>query len=383
MFSLRRIGWLSILCMMISMTAAFAAVAAPDADKLTAQAVILIEADTGKILYEKNAETRMYPASTTKIMTTILALEKGRLEDIITVSENAARTGGSSMELASHDRVALGDALYGVMMVSGNDAAVATAEHIAGSVDAFAVLMNEKAQKLGAVRTHFANSCGLPNPQHYTTAHDLSRIAAYAYQNPVFRQMIATKFKELSWREKQKPILLENTNLLLGNYQGINGMKTGYTEAAGECLVASAERDGINLIAVVLHAAKDYRWYEAAALLDYGFDRVKMETLAKKENMNAYVRVQGGDAYRVQAYPSGDIQVPVVDGDKNNYSIKVETPAVEAPIAEGQVVGKVNVLYKGQMVEQVDLLAQKEVEAGFSILAVLAGYVSDALQWIK
>ena len=114
--------------MMISMTAAFAAVAAPDADKLTAQAVILIEADTGKILYEKNAETRMYPASTTKIMTTILALEEGRLDDLITVSENAARTGGSSMELAFHDRVALGDALYGVMMVSGNDAAVATAD---------------------------------------------------------------------------------------------------------------------------------------------------------------------------------------------------------------------------------------------------------------
>lgn len=378
MVVLRVFIWSCLLCLHFSVAMA----AIPEDDKLTAKAVVLIEADTGKVIYEKAAEEKVYPASTTKIMTTLLALENGNLEDKITVSANAAATEGSSMQLVAGDQLRLADALYGVMMVSGNDAAIAVAEYLSGSVENFATLMTEKAQSIGATHTHFANSCGLPNPQHYTTAHDLAKIAAYAYKNPVFRTMIATQRKEMSWRNNEPPQLLENTNLLLGNYPGCNGMKTGYTDAAGECLVASAERDGVNLIAVVMHAAQDYRWYEAAALLDYGFERVKMETLFKKEEIGEYVRVYKGKEYHVKAHPIEDIRVPVLNDDKNRFSIVMDTPAVQAPVYGGQVVGKVNLLYRGKIVKQVDLVADQEVKAGFSVVAAIAGYFSDAVQFI-
>ena len=357
--------------------------ASPDLEKLTAQAVILIEADTGKVIYEKNAEEKMYPASTTKIMTTILALEKGNLNDVITVSENAAGIEGSSMELVAGDQLPMLDVLYGIMMLSGNDASIAVAEHISGSVEDFAKVMNEKAMQVGAMHTHFANSCGLPDPNHYTTAHDLARIAAYAYKNPTFKEIISTQYKTFSWREVQEPVLFENTKLLLGNYPGINGMKTGYTEAAGECLVASAERDGVNLIAVVLHCATDYRWYEAAALLDYGFEKVKMETLATKEVARTSVRVKDGESYRVKAIPQEDIRIAVMNDDRNRYALELAVPAVQAPVKKGQVVGKINILYGDGIERQIDLLAEEDVEAGFNIFAKIAGGFYDVMQWIR
>lgn len=366
--------------MLIKISVGFAS---PDLEKLTAQAVILIEADTGKVIYEKNAEKKMYPASTTKIMTTILALEKSNLNDVIMVSENAAGTEGSSMQLATGDQLPMIDALYGIMMLSGNDASIAVAEHISGLVENFAVLMNEKAQRLGAFHTHFANSCGLPDPNHYTTAHDLARIGAYAYKNPMFREIIKTQYKSFSWREYQAPVLFENTNLLLGNYQGINGMKTGYTEAAGECLVASAERDGVNLIAVVLHCAQDYRWYEAAALLDYGFEKVTMETMVTKEGSSTFVRVDDGISYRVKASPNEDIKIAVSNGDRNRYALQLEVPTVRAPVRKGQAVGKINVLYGEEVVRQIDLLAEEDVEAGFNIFAKVAGLFYDVIQWAR
>ncbi len=379
---LRRVVYLCLisLFMLIKISVGFAS---PDLEKLTAQAVILIEADTGKVIYEKNAEKKMYPASTTKIMTTILALEKSNLNDVIMVSENAAGTEGSSMQLATGDQLPMIDALYGIMMLSGNDASIAVAEHISGLVENFAALMNEKAQRLGAFHTHFANSCGLPDPNHYTTAHDLARIGAYAYKNPMFREIIKTQYKSFSWREYQAPVLFENTNLLLGNYQGINGMKTGYTEAAGECLVASAERDGVNLIAVVLHCAQDYRWYEAAALLDYGFEKVTMETMVTKEGSSTFVRVDDGISYRVKASPNEDIKIAVSNGDRNRYALQLEVPTVRAPVRKGQAVGKINVLYGEEVVRQIDLLAEEDVEAGFNIFAKVAGLFYDVIQWAR
>lgn len=235
----------------------------------SAGAAVLISADTNEILFEKNARTKLYPASTTKIMTLIVALENGDPEEIVSVGADAAKTGGSSLELRAGEQMRLLDLMYGLMLVSGNDAAVAIADHVAGSAAAFAEKMNRKAKEIGAQSTHFTNPNGLPDAGHYTSAYDLSQIAKYGYQYPLFRDIVGAKRMMVGWHGSPRVSALKNTNRLLGAYPGCDGVKTGYTRAAGRCLVASAERGGARLIAVVMNS--DNRWEEAAALLDYGF----------------------------------------------------------------------------------------------------------------
>jgi len=209
---------------------------------LTAKSAIVMEASTGKILYQKDADSLRYPASTTKIMTLLVALENGNLDDMVTVSTNAAQTEGSSLWLESGERMKLSDLLYGMMLVSGNDATVAVAEHIAGSVDAFAKLMTAKAHEIGAVNTSFVNSSGLPDPNHYTTARDLALIAAYGYKNPMFRQIVSTKEKQVPWAAKNYNRELFNENRMLWLYEWGEWGQAGYTDAAGRCLVSAANR---------------------------------------------------------------------------------------------------------------------------------------------
>ena len=235
---------------------------------LEAQAAVLMDANTKVVLYERNAEKRMYPASTTKIMTFMLAQKLGSPDSIIAVSSSAAACEGSSLETNQGDRIKLGELLYGLMLVSGNDAAEAIAEHIAGSVPAFAKLMNQEALALGAQNTHFVNPHGLPNPKHYTTAHDLALITASALKNPEFYKITGTKSAKITFLNG-KIRTIKNTNKLLGNYPGLTGGKTGYTRAAGDCLVATAKRGGVELIAVVLN--DDERWEDVKNLLDFGF----------------------------------------------------------------------------------------------------------------
>ena len=229
-------------------------------------------AGTNQVLYEKNASAIMYPASTTKIMTLITALEKGDPASIVTISPRAAAVDGSSLDLRPGDKLTLRSNLTGMMLVSGNDAATAIAEHVAGSVPAFVALMNEKAAKLGAANTHFTNPHGLPDPiNHYTTAYDLALISAYAMQNPDIVKIVSAREADISFLNR-KAVHVTNTNKLLKTYPGINGLKTGYTREAGDCLVAGAKRNGVQLIAVVLN--DDNRWTDAAALLDYGFQQL-------------------------------------------------------------------------------------------------------------
>ncbi len=246
-----------------------AVLAAPRAPKVDAEAAVLMVAGTQRILYAINPDAIMYPASTTKIITALTALEKGKADAVVTVSSNSVACEGSSLELQAGDRLRLRDLLYGMMLVSGNDAAEAVAEHIAGSVPAFVALMNAKANELGAANTHFSNPHGLPDPtNHYTTANDLARITARAMQNPEFRKIVATGDYSVPLLNRP-PLRISNSNKLLKSYPGANGVKTGYTEAAGDCLVAAASRGGVQLVVVLLN--DDERWTDAANLLDYGF----------------------------------------------------------------------------------------------------------------
>ncbi|MDR3590037.1 MAG: D-alanyl-D-alanine carboxypeptidase [Negativicutes bacterium] len=236
-----------------------------------AEAAVVMVANTRRVLFGQNPNSIMYPASTTKMMTLLLALERGNLDSVVTVSSHAAACEESSLGLRPGDQITLRELLFGMMIVSGNDAAEAVAEHIAGSVPAFVKLMNDRVDKLGLKNTHFSNPHGLPDPtNHYSTAYDLAQIAATGMQNPMFAKIVSTADYTVRFINRG-PMQVSTTNKLLRSYPGANGIKTGYTEAAGDCLVAGAKRQDIQLIAVVLN--DDDRWTDVPKLLDYGFQR--------------------------------------------------------------------------------------------------------------
>jgi serine-type D-Ala-D-Ala carboxypeptidase (penicillin-binding protein 5/6) len=249
---------------------------APDED-LTARAAVLMDAATGKILYQKEADLRLPPASTTKVATAILTLESGRsLSQSLTVSKEATRVPASKLYLRPGQSVSIEELLYGIMLASANDASVVLAEGIGGSVERFAELMTKKAHQIGATNTHFTNPHGLTAPDHYSTARDLAIIFRYAMKNPTFRDIVQTKFSSVSTtamvRKKVVPrrISVRNHNRLLWGYDGALGGKTGYTLAAQKCFVGAVQRNGATLIIAIL-GARD-QWGDTKRLLEYGFD---------------------------------------------------------------------------------------------------------------
>lgn len=380
---MKRLSITGLVCLFLAY-AALASAAPFQPERLTAESGILIEARTGKVIFAKDAERRLFPASTTKMMTLLVALENGDLDDVVTIGGSAAGTEGSSMELAEGDQLRLEELLYGMMLVSGNDAAIAVAEHLAGSVENYARRMTDKAREIGAADTRFVNSSGLPDAAHYATAHDLARIAAYGYKNSEFRRIVSTKERDALWSAPRKSRALENTNLLLGNYQGANGVKTGYTKAAGECLVASAERNGIHLVAVLMHVDDDRRWDEAATLLDYGFTQVEPALAYARDDLVVNVSVRGGKNHRVTVRPERDILYPISGGDQSKFSIKTNAPpSVTAPIQAGQKIGTIQILYAGDVVDEVAMTADQSVEEGFSLTAMIAAWYDSLYQVLR
>lgn len=245
------------LCAFMAVCAPRTAQAAVDVGT-SASFAVAIDAQTGRILYEKNAHGRHSMASTTKIMTAIVALEHGNLDDVVTVSPAAAATEGSSMYLSPGEKITLGNLLYGLMLPSGNDAAMAIGEHVGGDIPGFAAMMNETAQKIGAVNTQFQNPSGLDAEGHYSTAYDMAIITRYAMKNPAFAEIVQTKKKMVPWEGKQWDRTLENHNKLLSMYEGCIGVKTGYTKKTGRCLVSAAQRGGMTVICVTLADPNDW-----------------------------------------------------------------------------------------------------------------------------
>ena len=328
---------------------------------ISSKAAIVIEASTGKVLFAYNAEERNYPASTTKMMTLLTALESGKMDDIVITSQNAASVEGSSLWLTPGEKLRLIELLYGIMLISGNDATVAVAEHISGTTEAFARLMTQKAHAIGAVNTNFTNSSGLPDPNHYTTAHDLAKIAAYGFKNPIFVQIVGTKHVVIPWAGKNFGRDLYNENKMLWNYDGANGVKTGYTEAAGPCLVSSAKRGNVQLIAVVLDSNR--MWIDSKALLDYGFNKIEAQTVYKKGEIIKSIRVQDGIDESVEVAVAEDVVLPVSSGDREEFSTILNVPQkCSAPLAAGQPVGSIKLLYQGRTYGAVDLVAAQPVE---------------------
>lgn len=335
----------------------------PPDDRLpgvTARAAIVIEASTGYVLYEREADRRMFPASTTKMMTLIMALEDGRLDDIVTVSSRAAGVEGSTLWLERGEQMRMRDMLYGMMMVSGNDATVAVAEHISGTLPAFAKKMTRRARELGALHTNFTNSSGLPDENHYTTARDLACLAAHGFTLPEFEKIVSTKEAYFSWVHDPSHFL-RNENQMLWLYDGVNGIKTGYTDAAGRCLISSAKRDGIQLIAVVLDAL--YMWNDSIALLDEGFRRVRPKQLIRAGTVKKTIPVVSGRKKTIDVQTVENLTLPEFDDGEAGYEFSYELPdKVSAPVKEGDRIGTLHILMNGKKVAETPLAASDSVE---------------------
>ena len=251
-------------------TAPKAALPAAKPPAIASETAILIVGGTKQVLFQKDSHKIMYPASTTKIMTLITALKHGNLKDTVVIGPGPVEVEGSSLDLRLLDRLSLKELLFGLMLVSGNDAAEAVAEYVGGgSQKKFIGWMNEEADKAGALKTHFSNPHGLPDPvNHFTTAYDMALMADAGFKTPGFEEFVSQPYHTVQFQNRAG-VPVTNTNRLLLSYPGANGVKTGVTQAAGQCLVASARRDGVLLIAVVFNGSK--RFQESAALLDYGF----------------------------------------------------------------------------------------------------------------
>lgn len=353
--------------------------------KLTAQSAILIEASTGRVIWEKDADVRHYPASMTKMMTGILALEKLPPKADVVISPNAAATEDCPLEIVAGECLSADNIITGMLMESDNGAAVAIAEAVDGSVSQFVQRMNERAQAIGMSNTHFVNPNGLTEANHYSTARDMAKLARFAMNNKKFREIVSTKKQVIHWEvpaRQQK--LAENTNKLLANYNGMNGIKTGWTKAAGGCLAASARRNGVELIAIVMQTpGPDDRFADASKLLDYGFKQVTMVKGIAKDRVSRKLWVRGGTSASVMAHPAEDINYPLINGeDPKHYTLSYEVPKViAAPLKEGETVGRIIIKYDNKEVGSVPMISEK-VEAGFSIGSWLVGVFAGLLEKI-
>ena len=334
----------------------FSASAAPG---VSGECACLYLPQLGAAVVDKNAHRRHPMASTTKIMTALVALENAALDEVVTVTQEAVGVEGSSIYLACGETPRMEDLLYALLLESANDAAAAIAIHVGGSISSFAQMMNDKAKELHLEDTHFKNPHGLSDPEHYTTAYDLARITAAAMENPLFREIVATKHKVIRVKGGTEARTLSNHNRLLRSYEDCVGVKTGFTKVSGRCLVSAAERDGMLLIAVTLDAPDD--WRDHTALLDYGFSLYRGRVLDDCKGLSISLPVVGGvsDTVYISArnFPAVVLRK---EEDDPELSLEVNHFAV-APIREGQVLGVVRYKRGAETIATIPLLAENSV----------------------
>lgn len=328
---------------------------------VSARYACVIDGQTGRVLYEKNAYDRHSMASTTKIMTALLALENTQENEMVTISKNAAGTEGSSIYLATGEKLKMETLLYGLMLNSGNDAAIAIAEHVGGNVDNFAQMMTERAHTIGAKHTQFKNPNGLDEDGHYTTAYDLALITRTALLHPRFAEIVATKHKSYPASEGSIARSFTNHNKLLSLYNGCIGVKTGFTKKTGRCLVSAAKRDNSTIICVTLNAPND--WNDHKKLLDYGFSVNQARPLVLKDMVLKTLPVKNGDCKALDLLAAEDFYLSY-NGKEGLSKVELEyklPAAIPAPITAGAQIGTLTIHYNGEALQQIDLLAAQDV----------------------
>lgn len=341
-----------IICILIFSTSLNAAALSD-----SAKAAILINGDTGEVIFEKNADASLSMASTTKIMTGLLLCEYGNFDREITVTGEMLRVEGSSMGLLAGDKVTLHDLLYGLMLASGNDAANVIAFVLGGTVNGFVKQMNEKAVALGLSNTHFATPSGLDSDDHYTTARDLARLALFAMKNEEFKKAVSSKSAVLNYGNPPYRRTLTNHNKLLKTYEDCVGIKTGFTKKSGRCLVSAVKRDGKFVIAVTLSDPND--WQDHKQMLDFGLEKIKSVEIKTQKD---------------------DYEIPIINGENETVSVNIKPYSLSvvddkdlsntvnlpkflyAPIKEGEKIGSVTYKKGEEIIEEVNLYAEKEIK---------------------
>ncbi len=337
-----------------------------DVPKVEAQGSVIMDFKTGRVLWGQNENKKLAMASTTKIMTAIIALENGNLKDVVTVSRKASLTPPVKMNLSTGQKIRLEDLLYALMLQSSNDAAVAIAEHIGGSVPEFCKMMTEKAKEIGANNTSFETPNGLDGENHYSTAYDMALITRYALNNKDFVKIINTREIDLPVSGgKFTNYHVINKNRLLSEFKGANGVKTGYTGKAGHCFVGAAEQNGMELITVVLASGwgtkgKQQKWVDTKRLLNFGFDNFKYENIVEQGNIAKQISVNHSKTSNITAYFKNNVEVPLSEEELKTVKIDILAPdLLEAPINVGDKIGVGQVFIDNDLFCEVDLLAKE------------------------
>ena len=348
----------------------------PDAPETLSPGVILMEESTGTILYEKNMDEAHYPASITKIMTTLLALENGNLSDMVTFSDDAINnTEGSGIARDYGEQMTLEQCLYGVMLESANECAYAVAEHVGGTVENFVDMMNAKAKELGCTNTHFANPHGLQDENHYTTAHDMALIAQAAYQNETFRIIIGTKMYTIPPTNKHaEETVLRNHHDMLCTYHNANrkylypycvGGKTGYTATANSTLVTYAEKDGMTLICVVMNTQSPNQFIDTVNLFDYAFDNFQVLNVAENDtDYSAETTVDNGNLNNIAPFVELDKDAVIVLPKTAEFSDT--SSSVEYNDSDPEIAGSITYTYAGRNVGKADIKTTGVVVEGYA-----------------
>lgn len=351
--------------------------------------VALIYDRTGKrILFEKNGKKQFKMASTTKIMTATVVLENAKLDDVVTIENKAAWTGGSRLGLKKDDKITVHDLLYGLLLVSGNDAAVALAIHVGGSVEGFAEMMNNKAKELGLTNTHFVTPHGLDEDEHYTTAEELAKMADYAMEIPKFKEIVNTKTYTV--RINNNPKTLTNTNELLGSLSGVYGIKTGFTNGAGRCLVTGCKRGNLDIITVVLGAdTKKIRTSDSIKLIEYAFKNFQLVDVEEKvlQQFEEWNRINSNriiinkcknSNIKLELDEINNKKMAIKNTDLDNITIEINAIYYfEAPIEKNQIIGTAKVKLGEEVIEVLNIRNINKIEkkqVGDYIMEFLANW---------
>ena len=357
---MRNFGFFRFLCLILATAFLLLGSVMPvRALSLSAQSAVLIDARDGKILYEKDADTPRPMASTTKIMTAIVAIENGDVNEIIEITDEAVGVEGSSIYLQKGEKMTLLELLYALLLQSANDAAVAIAVGVGGSVEGFARMMNEKAIELGLTSTHFENPNGLDADGHVTTARELALLTAYALKNPTFAEIVSTYKRKISGPDGGVRLVV-NHNKLLNMYDGCVGVKTGFTKKSGRCLVSAACRESLTLVAVTLSAPDD--WRDHTALLNHGYENYLCEILCDEGGFIETLPVVGGVQDSLLCV-NCDFVAATLPRSHGEIGVNVKLPQmIYAPVKAGDVVGHVTYRCDGKVIGETDIKAAYDVQ---------------------